>query len=378
MKTKISILLLLISATVFGQFNYEFGYWETNFWKKSYRKAGKKDGDQIIKYKDGKPRYEVSFKDGFPSGTWKFYDKDGKLLIESQYKGEFKRYNTYDGELTELGEYTNGVISGTWKYWDEDNCADVEGDLEYVQTSEFHVESKKKIKYPKSCKEKKTPKEKTGVPVYYFRKHRNPVGFSLQYEFGKIDMTFTNPKQFAFQDIEAETFNHPGSDYKKFSFQIINDKRIAFNMGLALYQSSVLELEGLEIYSKGTTFNINTGYSISLKNIVHVIPTAGVGFGRNELFLKNDNAIAADSVSLRYTTGPIIFNYGCEARVNIPFSGFKNRGVYVGVKYGVRELINKHHYVVNMATTRDSENPALNQSHRFNMLLFTVGMYTFK
>ncbi len=84
---------------------------------------GTPSGYWKIYYPNGKMMREGNFSNGKLSGYWKFYYNNGNLSEEGNYQnnvrsGTWKSYYN-NGKLSSEGNYNNGNREGEWKFFDE-------------------------------------------------------------------------------------------------------------------------------------------------------------------------------------------------------------------------------------------------------------------
>ncbi|MBN2611759.1 MAG: toxin-antitoxin system YwqK family antitoxin [Bacteroidales bacterium] len=88
----------------------------------SFRK-GKLQGDAVYFYKNGKLKWKGTYKNGFISGTWEYWNENGEKLYEVNYhndtlEGVFKSWYP-NGLLKEQGSYENNRKKGEWIVYNE-------------------------------------------------------------------------------------------------------------------------------------------------------------------------------------------------------------------------------------------------------------------
>ena len=84
---------------------------------------GRKQGEWIKKDNKGRIVYKGQFKDGYPTDTFYYYDKKGKLELKNYFtdKGK-KNHSQYlypNGQIKAEGDYVNQKKEGLWVYYTE-------------------------------------------------------------------------------------------------------------------------------------------------------------------------------------------------------------------------------------------------------------------
>ncbi|GAB2994847.1 hypothetical protein GCM10027284_11810 [Cyclobacterium sediminis] len=79
---------------------------------------GKKTGEWVFYYDNGKKAVEINYEEGLKVGPYKEYDPFDQLVVEANYTnnqpdGEFKRFSP-NGRIQESGEYNSGRRVGKW------------------------------------------------------------------------------------------------------------------------------------------------------------------------------------------------------------------------------------------------------------------------
>lgn len=173
-KNTLSLLLFLISMVSFAQ-NLTDG-------------KGLKQGKWSKKHSNGELRYEGEFKDDKEVGTFKFYDKKGRLISIRSYQvpgetAQCEMYNFY-GDLHAKGTLKNRKKEGEWIFYSNrgQDTVSVEnynnGVLHGVKTTYFsNGQLASKIEYNQG--------KKTGEYVEYYR--NGQVEQSGKYVDGELD-----------------------------------------------------------------------------------------------------------------------------------------------------------------------------------------------
>ncbi len=84
---------------------------------------GRLDGDAHYYYQNGNIKWKGSYKDGFISGRWEYWDENGRKMYVVNYKhdtldGEFWSYHP-NGTVKEKGSYLNNSRAGEWIVYSE-------------------------------------------------------------------------------------------------------------------------------------------------------------------------------------------------------------------------------------------------------------------
>jgi antitoxin component YwqK of YwqJK toxin-antitoxin module len=130
--------------------------------KKNENKEDSNDGTKVIKttYSNGKPKAEVSYKDGKRNGLSKSFDKEGKISLELPYlnnkrEGKSKKYYEGGHQLYQTTEYKDDLIHGMQiKYRENGDVlseAQYEKNFPCLNLKEFYKDNtlKKEKDYPK-------------------------------------------------------------------------------------------------------------------------------------------------------------------------------------------------------------------------------------
>ncbi|MGB0165725.1 MAG: toxin-antitoxin system YwqK family antitoxin [Luteibaculum sp.] len=83
---------------------------------------GRKQGEWSKTYKNGVAKYEGSFKDDVPVGTFKYYYPNGKLKTELSYRSADKSYAVHyytNGKKQSEGLYIEQKKDSTWTFYNE-------------------------------------------------------------------------------------------------------------------------------------------------------------------------------------------------------------------------------------------------------------------
>ncbi len=93
------------------------------FTGRGFLEGDKKEGTWYYFYDTGELKQEIEYMKGIEHGIYKFFSKDGKLLISSTnvnglLNGEWREYYE-DGQLKEIGKYNNNEYSPI-DFWDQE------------------------------------------------------------------------------------------------------------------------------------------------------------------------------------------------------------------------------------------------------------------
>jgi len=129
--------------------------------KKKTDKAGQSDSDgsKIVKTKheNGKPRAEISYKEGKQHGLSKSFDREGKLILELPYaegkrEGLSKKYFAGGKQLYQTTEYKNDKLDGIQTRYRENGKvmseARYENDYPCLGLKEYLLDNSLKKQYP--------------------------------------------------------------------------------------------------------------------------------------------------------------------------------------------------------------------------------------
>ena len=116
-------------------------------------------GSNIVKTKheNGKPRAEISYKDGKQHGLSKSFDRDGKLILELPYaegkrEGLSKKYFAGGKQLYQTTEYKNDKLHGVQTRYRENGKvmseARYENDFPCLGLKEYLLDNSLKKQYP--------------------------------------------------------------------------------------------------------------------------------------------------------------------------------------------------------------------------------------
>ncbi len=128
--------------------------------KKNENKEDSKDGTKVIKttYSNGKPKAEVSYKDGKKNGLSKSFDKEGKISLELPYinnkrEGKSKKYYEGGQQLYQTTEYKDDLMNGMQiKYRENGDVlseAQYEKNFPCLNLKEYYKDNTLKKEYPK-------------------------------------------------------------------------------------------------------------------------------------------------------------------------------------------------------------------------------------
>jgi len=95
---------------------------------------GKKNGESLKFYADGKVSELLTWKNDLKNGKWEQYYENGQIRLTGSYlngmlDGEYICYNP-DGSTSITGKYLGGSMDGKWVYFNEDGALDMS--VEYV------------------------------------------------------------------------------------------------------------------------------------------------------------------------------------------------------------------------------------------------------
>ncbi|MBZ0243030.1 MAG: hypothetical protein K8F24_07445, partial [Bacteroidales bacterium] len=104
---------------------------------------GQKQGEWKVNYPDGTLRYQGSFADGKPVGTFQYYDSTGLLKAVNEFKsnGLIAYHQTYaeSGFVIAKGKFVEQQKDSTWLYYSADDSTLVS--IENYKNGVLHGES---------------------------------------------------------------------------------------------------------------------------------------------------------------------------------------------------------------------------------------------
>lgn len=122
------------------------------------KRTATKDGIVTSRYANGKPRAEITFKDGKRSGLSKSYDRNGDILLELPYiddkrNGQSKKYYGGGKQLFQTTEYKDDRMHGLQIKYRHDGKvmseARYENDFPCVGLKQYLTDNTLKKSYPK-------------------------------------------------------------------------------------------------------------------------------------------------------------------------------------------------------------------------------------
>ena len=374
---KYALLLGFFLATfhLFSQYPYKFGYWENNDWKKYLKHTQNTDSFEI-RYPNGNIRYKGYFKNELPDSIWSYFDKEGRIVVKSNYNGLFERFDHTDSVI-ERGFYKNGFPYGKWLnrfyiYSRSGNDFLELNDVYDFDTEKLHLVSSGTDSIKHFSKKKFFNKRK--LQNYY---SSFGVGFNNNYHIiddfnsfinNNINQNFDSFNKLRFIEL---TWRAPSSVYASLNFHTVSNDYIK------------LDTMNLAIRYNGASF-INLGYDLVKAEWIDIVPMAGLGVEEVELIIEKDNPEPITPVNIfnytphtnyiQYRSSPLSANIELITRINIPLGKFTHWGVYIGNRMGYMGALNN--------VWKDQEQNKLDQIPKVKFsklrITFNFGLFLFE
>lgn len=364
LKEKLLIVVMFLALTGYSQYDYEFGYWESGFWKKFIHVADDSNKVITVLYKNDSIRYTGEIKNGLPVGTWKYYNEFGNLLRSSEYTGDFIEYDNYSQNKKRItGTYQNGVAVGIWSEYIT-SCFD----SSYIYKSyDCSTDSVKKFIYhylfdslQTLCDYSSIRKLDTVISSKSKHKYIKELSsantyFSIDFGVGEKKLNFNQLNRQFSQNLQ-QTFSIPPT-YFNIGITIGKPNQQAFYLNLNTALSDSVKTDSINYRLRsGSGFVCAFGYDVVKKDFLDLIPFVGIGnqnvkltYMRNANYYQDTltisslfnnipttNAAADPFNSIDYVSRNFIFDIGIDLRFKIPLSKYINTGIYIGGKYGYK------------------------------------------
>ncbi len=258
-------------------------YWESNAWKKILNnEAVDSTGFFSLYYNNGEKKVDGQFFRGVPLGKWKFYSKEGAVVIESDFNGGYIFENHSEGQLTKTtGSYIHGKPAGIWKKYIENDDS-----LTLFYTFNFDNDSV----HVYDIYEAKLLSEKVYPSSKYIRRRNNSGGLFIDFGFGSglVDLTSLND----FMEAQTEKrFSDLIFSYNLgISFNNLNNYFITFNY--MPYETSIINIQEIrEFRLGGAIYKLSGGFDLLAKDAIDISPLAGVGFNELIIVKKDKNSL---------------------------------------------------------------------------------------
>lgn len=203
-------------------------------------------------HENGKLRYEGSFKDDKPIGTFKYYYDTGELQVEMKHEGNISNSTVYypSGKVKGTGKYIDQKKDGQWDYFDED------GNKRAV---EHYVKGKKDKKWESYFPDGKIAEEKM---------------WKDDFENGKWKQYFANGNTKV-----VATYVNGGLEGKASYFRPNGTRGVSGNFYHGVrhgvwkyYEDDGQTVEKVEIYKKGQRVDKNKDDDVEDINSIQPIP----------------------------------------------------------------------------------------------------------
>lgn len=354
-KIVFSIIITLISTTSFGQ-----KYWETGFWKK-FINDNNKDSLITIKktYKNGNEKMTGQIKDEKPHGIWKFFAKNGDIIIESNYNGDYYYFSHQHLTKSEqIGKYKNGKKVGIWyeKYYDR-----ISDSLLYINEVDFDLGFIRKYdEYDNLKSTKKENPEKINLRYLY------PGGWYIDAGIANFNTNFDKISDFLKTEDNLNTTSN----------------NIGLLFGAACNINNTAYIHYSISFLQNTKFKTqNDDLKYSLKSIHQ---TFGIGID----FIKSDNFDICPSIGLvfnkfsfensNYDNIANAYRLGGNAEVCFRFNATNKKGIHEtgGVSFALKA---GYHTAFSKTEWETSEEYLFNETPEIGddgfYISFTVGLF---
>lgn len=360
------LLLLLLPFTTLAQYDYDLGYWETDFWKETLKEHAEPNGKFTVYYKNGLIRYSGEFRDSVPYGVWTIYNDREEIFgiqtkrITTDFNGTHIEYQWNGTDTMMLGHYTNGKPSGIWtKYqfrgsrcyndtlsirWTYDYLENEQ--TRYINTDFHYMESEPGDSLVRT----------NSKPITLRLQGSEPKGFF------SIDMGYLQ------RQIGMNEFNQA---FKTNTNKSFDDKPDIFQFSLLVSQKEYSYWSfGFNLSSFNTIATDSINYSLRTGNAVHVkyardiikhkgfeiSPFLGVGLNFSKLKYEKKEDLypelepfddlfssSANSTShpesdpyssIHFTSDEFVLDAGLKMSVLIPMSKIKHQGIKIGAEAG--------------------------------------------
>ena len=362
---KLIILLSFIPLFTYAQYDYELGYWESDFWKKTLKKHASPNGEFTVLNRDGSLRYSGEFRDGTPYGDWVVYryrnDETSSQTVKmvTNYNGEHTEYQWNGKDTLVSGQYKNGQPFGSWYHFRTlHKCDSVFAKI----LSEYNYESNNLTSYSlqnhhwRYFPENDTIIGSVGMPMYLKKHTAEPEEyFSLDASYHRKEIDMDNLNK-AFRTNTNQSFN-PEIDILQFAFLMSSNSNSHWSLGFSLSGTD-------SIVTDSVKYTLRAGNSVHLKYAFDLIkdkrfefsPYAGIGLNFSKLtYAKNKNLYpdldpfddifspSANSTThpssdpyseIDFTSDELVLNLGLKASWHIPLSKSKYQGLKIGGEAG--------------------------------------------